>query len=77
MAERRDATGVDVVRGLMLSRVARDGLASETLTDRDDWLAALRDVVGLRLDGLGPDALDPLWTRVVAAHEAWEAAGRP
>jgi N-hydroxyarylamine O-acetyltransferase len=77
MAERRDATGVDVIRGLVLARVGAGGGSREPLTQRDEWFAALADVFDLRFDAGPPEARDHLWNRVLAGHRAWEAAGRP
>ncbi len=77
MAERRDATGVDVIRGLVLVRIGRGAATGEPLTNRDDWFGALADVFDLRFDHSPPAAADRLWQRVVAGHQAWEAAGRP
>jgi N-hydroxyarylamine O-acetyltransferase len=77
MAERRDATGVDVIRGLILTRIGTDASAGEPLTRRDEWFAALGDVFNLRFGATAPEALDRLWERVLAGHREWEAAGRP
>lgn len=77
MAERRDASGIDVIRGLVLSRIGTDARVHEPLTERDDWFAALADVFDLRFDHSPPGACDRLWSRVVDRHRAWEAAGRP
>jgi N-hydroxyarylamine O-acetyltransferase len=77
MAERRDATGVDVIRGLTFARVGEGAFSDEPLTHRDDWFACLADVFDLRFDETAPEALDRLWDSAVAAHRAWEAAGRP
>lgn len=75
-AQRRDATGVDVLRGLTLKRIGAN--ASEaTLTTRAELASTLGDVFGLDLDSQGPEAGDALWTKVQGAHDAWEAAGRP
>lgn len=76
MAERRDATGIDVIRGLVLSRIGSNGGSQEPLTERDDWFAALADVFDLRFEHSPPGACDALWSRVVDRHRAWEAAGR-
>jgi hypothetical protein len=77
MAEHRDATGVDVIRGLILARVGEGAASGEPLTHRDDWFACLADVFGLHFDATAPEALDRLWESAVAAHREWEAAGRP
>ena len=74
-AQRRDATGADILRGLVLTRVGTGTAPSEPLTERDDWFAVLADVCGLRFDGIATEALDRLWARSLAAHHAWE--GRP
>jgi N-hydroxyarylamine O-acetyltransferase len=75
-AQRRDATGGDVLRGLVLARVG-DGTASDSvLTERDDWFAALADVFGLRFDGADCDMLDRLWERCLATHRAQEGSAQ-
>jgi arylamine N-acetyltransferase len=76
-AQRRDATGVDIIRGLVLTRVGDEMSAGETLEKRDDWFGALGDVFGLRFEAMPPDVRDRLWENAVVAHQAWEAAGRP
>jgi arylamine N-acetyltransferase len=75
MAERRDATGVDVMRGLVLTRLGEHATTSEPLTRRDEWFAALADVFDLRFDCSAPDALDALWNRVRRGHEQWQEEG--
>jgi arylamine N-acetyltransferase len=77
MAEHRDATGVDVIRGLVLSRIGEGAASSEPLTDRAEWFGALADVFDLRFDQSTPETLDHLWNGVLATHQAWDAAGRP
>lgn len=72
-AQRRDATGVDRLRGLVLTRIGEGTAPGEPLTDRDDWFAALADVFGLCFDA---PVAHRLWTRCRAAHEAWEATDR-
>jgi arylamine N-acetyltransferase len=72
MAERRDATGVDVIRGLVLTRIGSNARTDEPLTRRNDWFAALADVFGLRFSDSTTERLDRLWIRVVTAHRVWE-----
>jgi arylamine N-acetyltransferase len=76
-AQRRDATGVDVVRGLVFKRIGDGAAADETMTEREDWFGLLADVFDLRFDGTPPEVLDRLWARCLATHHAWEDAGRP
>jgi N-hydroxyarylamine O-acetyltransferase len=77
MAEHRDATGVDVIRGLVLTRIGDNAATSEPVTNRSEWFGVLADVFDLRFDASSPEAIDHLWDRVVATHRAWDAAGRP
>jgi N-hydroxyarylamine O-acetyltransferase len=77
LAEHRDATGIDVIRGLVLTRIGDGAATSEPLTDRTDWFAVLGDVFDLRFESSEPETLDRLWEGVLAVHRAWEAAGRP
>ncbi|WP_440303074.1 arylamine N-acetyltransferase family protein [Intrasporangium sp.] len=72
MAERRDATGVDVVRGLVLSRIGDDAHTTEPVTRRAEWFALLAEVFDLPLHTMAPEARDRLWTNVVSAHHRWE-----
>jgi N-hydroxyarylamine O-acetyltransferase len=71
MAERRDATGVDVVRGLVLSRIGQDAHVAEPVTRRADWFELLAEVFDLRFDTSSADARDQLWRRVLNAHRRW------
>jgi arylamine N-acetyltransferase len=73
MAERRDAAGVDVIRGLVLSRIGDRAHTAEPVTRRADWFELLADTFDLRLDSSTAEARDRLWTNVLAAHRRWEA----
>jgi N-hydroxyarylamine O-acetyltransferase len=75
-AQRRDATGVDVVRGLTLLRIGSDAKQS-TLENRAELVEVLHDLFDLDLSALPDETVDALWTKLHAAHVAWEAAGRP
>lgn len=77
MAQCRHATGVDVVRGLIVIRVGDEVRASEPLTDRAEWFEAPCELCGLHFDATPPEVLDRLWSRTLANHRSWEAAGRP
>lgn len=74
--QRRDRTGVDVLRGLAFQRLGSDARARD-LTSRDDLVGVLRDPFGIDLDGVDDAAVDDLWTRLEQAHRRWVAAGRP
>jgi arylamine N-acetyltransferase len=76
-AQHRDATGVDVMRGLVLARIGMGTAPSEPLTVRHEWFAALGDVFDLRFEGVPSEMLDNLWNRTLDGHRAWDAAGRP
>jgi arylamine N-acetyltransferase len=68
--QRRDATGADIVRGLVLTRVG-DANTQTVLTDCSDYFAALADVFGLTLDDVTSAERSTLWQRLTAAHEQW------
>lgn len=72
IVQRRDAAGVDIMLGLGLRRVDEADAPGTALTERKEWVDALADVFGLRLDNAEPEALDRLWEKTYAAHVAWE-----
>jgi arylamine N-acetyltransferase len=74
--QRRDADGVDILRGLSLRRLGA-GAFDATLTSQVELIEALGDVFGLDLAPVDTAARAALWERVHTAHERWEAAGRP
>ncbi|WP_188191371.1 arylamine N-acetyltransferase family protein [Nonomuraea sp. SYSU D8015] len=71
---RRDASGVDLLRGLVLSRVGT-GAHSVTIDTARDYYAALADVFHLPLDDVSAPEKDKLWRRLHEAHEAFLAGG--
>lgn len=73
MAERRDATGVDVVRGLVRTRIGSDAFTAEPVTSKREWFDLLADLFDLRFDATPPEARERLWKTVVSAHRSWEA----
>ena len=74
LAQTRDATGVDVVHGLVPKRIGEGARTGEALTRRTDWFDALADLFGLTFAHSAPGTTDRLWERTVEAHRAWEAA---
>jgi arylamine N-acetyltransferase len=74
--QRRDATGVDMVRGLTRKRVGADAYVT-TIETKHELVEVLGDDFGLDLSTVDAPALDDLWARLARAHEAWVAAGRP
>jgi N-hydroxyarylamine O-acetyltransferase len=73
MAERRDATGVDVIRGLVQARIGTNAFVAEPLTSKQEWFDLLADVFNLRFEASPPGTRDKLWDTVLAAHRRWEA----
>jgi len=71
--QRRDASGVDSLRGLTLSRRGVAAYAM-TLETAGDYYAALADVFRLPLDDVSATEKDRLWGRLHAAHEEWLAS---
>ena len=76
VVQRRDATGVDSLRGLSLRRIGSDA-GESTLASRSELIDVLVDRFGLDLSRVGPDGGAALWDKLRRAHEQWEAAGRP
>jgi N-hydroxyarylamine O-acetyltransferase len=74
MAERRDATGVDVIRGLVLARVGTNAFTGEPITRRSEWFEVLADVFDLRFDTTTAEWRGRLWDAVTETHRAWEAS---
>lgn len=77
LVERRDASGVDALRGCVLVRIDPDARTDTDLTSYDAWRGALVDTFRLPLVGIDDDDLAALWTRTWSAHQEWDAAGRP
>lgn len=75
-AQRRDATGADTLKGLVLRRTG-DRPSSRDLGSLTELTDVLGDLFGLDLTTVDPDARHALWRRLAAAHEDWVAAGRP
>ncbi|XVV08411.1 arylamine N-acetyltransferase family protein [Actinoplanes sp. CA-131856] len=71
-AQRRDASGADVLRGLQLTRV--EETADRTVLETPgDYFAALADLFGLTLDDVTAVERAAMWRRLTAAHERWLA----
>ncbi|MFF8613209.1 arylamine N-acetyltransferase [Streptomyces sp. NPDC015350] len=73
-AQRRDAGGVDVLRGRVLRRIRAGGTDERTIDSADEWYAVLTGVFRLDLTDVDAAGRAELWHRVHLAHRAWEAA---
>ena len=73
--QRRDATGADVLRGLVLKRVAMK-TTERILEQQSELFEVLSDLFGLDVD-MPPEIRQDLWARLHSSHQAWGAAGRP
>jgi N-hydroxyarylamine O-acetyltransferase len=73
-AQRRDGSGVDILRGLSLKRIGHQASAS-TLTTRAELAEVLGNLFSLDVPPISDEAWDALWARVHAAHVAWMEAG--
>ena len=74
---RRDAAGVDVLRGITLIR--RGGVErNEVLESPEQWWTAAADVFGIPADVFTAEERERIWARALAQHQAHvsEAAGR-
>jgi arylamine N-acetyltransferase len=72
-AQRRDATGVDVLRGRTLRRIGANP-AQTTLGTRDELMEVLTDVFGVDVRPFDIAAIESVWNRVCQSHEAWLAS---
>ena len=73
MAERRDATGVDVMRGLVRTRIGSGAFTAEPITVESEWFDALAAVFGMHFAG---ESRIRLWASVLTSHQKWlEAHG--
>lgn len=71
---RRDAEGVDVMRGRILTRIdPAKGPSTREVTTEEEFFDVVATVFGRNLDDLTPADRTALWTRVCRAHEAWLA----
>ncbi|XVU29904.1 arylamine N-acetyltransferase family protein [Actinoplanes sp. CA-054009] len=75
-AQRRDAEGADVLRGLTLSRVGETVSRTEIETPAD-YFAVLADLFGLTLDDVSAAERAVMWRRLVEAREAWRRGQGP
>jgi N-hydroxyarylamine O-acetyltransferase len=73
--QRRDATGVDILRGCVLSRIG-DGASEADLTSQAELEDVLADLFDLDLSEIDPAALASMWDRMQREHDRWTAAGR-
>lgn len=71
---RRDATGVDQMRGCLLKRKEGQTVSEREITDADEWFDVLADTFGLRLPGVDEAAQERLWKRVWTKHQDWNAS---
>jgi N-hydroxyarylamine O-acetyltransferase len=76
MAERRDATGVDVIRGLVLARIGANAFTADPITRQSEWFDVLADVFDLRFQATPPESRQLLWKKVLEAHRAWQTRHR-
>ena len=77
VAQRRDATGIDTVRGCLWHRILPDGASQTELASYDAWREALVDGTRLSLEGIEDGELRTLYAAQWDKHLAWSAAGRP
>ncbi|MEV4350410.1 arylamine N-acetyltransferase [Actinoplanes sp. NPDC049596] len=69
---RRDATGADELRGLILTRVG-DSSSRTELAGPDEYFGVLADRFGLTLDDVTPPERAALWQRLEQAHAKFVA----
>lgn len=76
VVQRRASDAMHTVRGCVAIRIDSDGRHERDLATYDDWRTGLDDI-GLPLHDVDADDLHRLFDRMLHAHRAWDAAGRP
>ena len=76
VVQRRDGATNLTLRGCLLHEVTAEDSTTTELTTYADWRAAV-DRLALSVADVSEAEWQDLWTRTRAAHEAWDAAGRP
>lgn len=74
LAQTRDATGVDVIHGLIVKRIGSRANRGVALEDRRTWFTALGDLFGLTFEASPPGTTDRLGERTVSAHQTWQTS---
>nr|WP_240977894.1 arylamine N-acetyltransferase [Knoellia sp. DB2414S] len=74
VCQRRDAGGVETVRGVLWSRVEPGRREERELTGFEEWCSAIRDRIGLSLKGFDETDLRDLFERMLAVHHEWLAS---
>jgi N-hydroxyarylamine O-acetyltransferase len=74
MAQRRDASGVDSLRGRILTRVGNGDETEHEIADQVEWRHLLADLFGITLDGTEEAAIDSAWERICANHDVFLAS---
>jgi N-hydroxyarylamine O-acetyltransferase len=70
LALRRDAKGVDVLRGCVLRRLDAAGDTAREIDTPEEWYATLTGLFGLDLSALDAATRRHLWTKTRTTHEA-------
>jgi len=67
--QRRDAKGIDVLRGLDVIRIDESGQTRHEIDAAGDWFGVIADVFGMSLKDVAAEEKARLWDRVRAQHE--------
>ncbi|HXH78003.1 arylamine N-acetyltransferase family protein [Nocardioides sp.] len=76
VVQRREGPVCLTLRGCLLHEVTADNSTTTELTTYAEWRAAF-ERLALSVADVSEPEWQTLWTRTRAAHEAWDAAGRP
>lgn len=77
VVQRRDGDDLLTLRGCVLTRVGTAARSEVDVTSYDDWRGALEGELRLPVADVADEELHGLWERMRAAHDQWEAEGRP
>jgi arylamine N-acetyltransferase len=74
---RRVPSGLEGLRGCVHTRITASEVVQRDVADAGEWWDLVVDGFGLAYGDVSVEERDRVWGRLRAAHEAWDAAGRP
>ena len=77
IAQRRVDGRVEVLRGCVYTELDASGSRARDVKTEGEWWELVLGHFGLAYEDLDSRERASLWRRVAAAHEAWDADGRP
>jgi N-hydroxyarylamine O-acetyltransferase len=76
-AQRRNGSRLEILRGCVYTEIQPGRAKATDVVGADEWWQIVLDRFGLAYGDLGSNEREDVWRRVQAAHERWDADGRP